>query len=57
VTDQGEGDERCHHRHLSLGEVDKSHRVVDEHEGQREAREDAPGRDAADNKLEEFLHQ
>jgi hypothetical protein len=56
MRDQGVSDERREHRHLTLGEVDQAHRVVDKDEGQREAAEDAAAGDAAHDLLDEFLH-
>jgi len=57
VIDQRERGERRQHGHLALGEVHESHGVVDEDEGKGEAGEDAAGGDAADDLLQDSLHQ
>jgi len=54
--DEGVADESREHRHLALREVDQAHGVVDEDQGEREARVDAAGRDPAEDELEELLH-
>jgi len=57
VLDQRPGDVGGEHRHLALGEVDHAGRPVDQHERERERREDRAGGEPCDDLLEELGHQ
>jgi len=57
VFDQRPGDVGGEHRHLTLGEVDHAGRPVDQHERERERREDRAGGEPCDDLLEELGHQ
>ena len=51
----GVGDERAHHRHLALGEVDDAGRLEDQHQRQRHRRVDEAVAQAVEDALEEQL--